>query len=125
MLFKPEKQCEFTHKGYLCRIYGDLRPEAWSNHMCGYVRLPADHFLYGKDGADIDQLAIVHGGVTYTSGELFGDESGWWVGFDCAHYTDARKPNDERGTYRSLLYVFHETYLLATQLADLEESLTG
>lgn len=33
-----------------------------------------------------------HGGLTYSSGHLplQEDKDMWWIGFDCAHYTDAR-----------------------------------
>lgn len=31
----------------------------------------------------------VHGGLTYSSDTLYGNEDGWWIGWDYAHYLDA------------------------------------
>ena len=49
----------------------------------GYVKVPADHPWYGLDYNDIG--ADVHGGLTFAGQDT---ESGYWVGFDCAHAFD-------------------------------------
>jgi hypothetical protein len=59
----------------------------WGN---GYVAVPKEHPLYGKDYNNIDIDA--HGGLTYASD--YSDwmpkevEGMWIIGFDCAHYGD-------------------------------------
>lgn len=65
----------------------------WGN---GYVLIPENHPLHGKDYEEID--VIVHGGLTFSklvdSGmiESWGldteDEGKWCVGFDTAHFGD-------------------------------------
>ena len=72
-------------------------------HRCGYVHIPKDSVLYGKeyysyadDSDEMEQVQIeingisVHGGLTYCaeSPKLFKDE-GWVFGFDTAHSGDA------------------------------------
>ena len=49
-------------------------------HRCGFVQLPDNHPCSGKDCDDLE--ISVHGGVTYSEGNVFG--------FDCAHYMDAQ-----------------------------------
>lgn len=61
-------------------------------YRCGYVKVVEGHPWYGG-GYDID--ADVHGGVTFTEHDVpcgKGEDSGYWVGFDCAHYLDAPDP---------------------------------
>jgi len=62
-------------------------------HRCGYIAIPKEHELYGKDYDEID--ISVHGGLTYASyseGEypVKSEKSVYWIGFDCAHYMDGR-----------------------------------
>lgn len=108
-------------------------------HWCGYVGVPADHPLHGKDGDSID--VEVHGGVTFAGGCSGGDPSTsichvvspgeaddvWWFGFDCAHYMDflpgmrgrARADIGDE-VYRDQTYVIRETLNLAAQLAKMK-----
>ena len=72
---------EWDHAGLKCAVsqaheYG---------HLCGYVRVPPGHPLYGKD---YDGIPVeVHGGVTFAEQEpcAHEDGQGWWFGFDCGH----------------------------------------
>ena len=59
-------------------------------HRCGYVGIPENHELYGKNYEDIN--VECHGGLTYGRNYLYGHEETdlWWIGFDCAHYLDAK-----------------------------------
>ena len=114
-------------------------------NWCGYVGLPPEHPLYGKDYSDEAVSFDVHGGMTFADQcRPGGDESHgvchvpgpgepdhvWWFGFDCAHSCDC-SPDDvklanERGypftlhgdeIYRSLSYVHVECTRLAEQVA--------
>lgn len=68
-----------------------------SGYRCGYIRLPQGHPWHGKGYDDIH--AVVHGGLTYAAAdEPCGDPTeldapSWWVGFDCAHCSDAPDPS--------------------------------
>lgn len=99
-------------------------------HRCGYVGVPADNPLHGKD-YDEEPLAYmdVHGGLTYANGKDNYPVAGyeWWFGFDCAHAGD--KNIDEYipkklyvGTYgivRDEQFVINECEKLAEQLIAL------
>lgn len=66
----PEYQ-EFTDRGFKCHIR-----KSNLGHLCGYVKLPQE-ILHGElDIYDLD----VHGGITYTHGNI--------IGFDCSHFMD-------------------------------------
>lgn len=77
----------------------------------------------------IDVIINCHGGVTF-SGELK-DQSGWWIGFDCAHYLDAEiEPNthwpelnfnDPEAVIRSLEFVVSQCESMASQLIKLKK----
>lgn len=62
----------------------------------GYVSIPAENPLHGKDyGDDVFRSVSVHGGLTWSSlaKELRGvpsdiDPESWVVGFDTCHYGD-------------------------------------
>jgi len=102
-------------------------------HRCGYVGVPKDHPLFGKNYNDVG--ADVHGGLTYSSEEIgkYPVESDLhWFGYDCAHLGDARDlelmdddhrayyenrpPLDLDGVVRSLAYCTRECESLAEQL---------
>jgi len=64
-------------------------------YRCGYVRIPLVHpwhsqTIYGDLDAD------VHGGITFAEHDVPcenpGDDTDWWIGFDCAHACDAPDP---------------------------------
>lgn len=79
---EPDQEV-FEYRGYKCYLvrnnYG-----AW----CGYIQIPADHEIIRESYGDID--IEVHGGVTYgqIGHWMFPDETGYFLGFDCAHYGD-------------------------------------
>lgn len=125
---EPDRFNWRTH-GLDCMIVRNER----SFHLCGYVGLPPTHKYYRKDHNDID--VSVHGGLTYgqdcggavchipQKGEP--DEL-YWVGFDCAHYSDLSPiyliadmncVTAEHARYRDFKWVKIETESLAQQLA--------
>jgi hypothetical protein len=66
-------------------------------YRCGYVRIPAGHPWHGKDYDSVQPYPDVHGGLTFAEADADcgkgGDDSAWWVGFDCAHAGDAADPS--------------------------------
>lgn len=60
--------------------------EIWN----GYVGLPLGHPLYGMTLDDVEDLADVHGGISWADYSLPGREpdGNWWIGFDTAHHGD-------------------------------------
>ena len=65
------------------------------NHMgyrCGYVCIPVGHPWHGRRTEDID--ASVHGGLTFAKPVEKHKhlETGYWIGFDCAHGGDNPDP---------------------------------
>lgn len=113
-------------------------------HWCGYVAVPGEHPLFGKnyEAPDVE----VHGGcLTYaracdaSKSEAEGichvpgpgeSDHVWWFGFDCAHAWDyspyEMKLSNERGfpftigreaSYKTLEYVKQQCKELAAQLA--------
>ena len=107
--------------------------------LCGYVRVPRDHALHGRDYRQrrVERGFAVHGGLTF-SGCLGGRrmKRGHWFGFDCAHWRDIvpgmvsfyeTLPDDLRHeltsqvgpfeVYRTVSYVQAECTALAEQLA--------
>lgn len=112
-----------------------------SGHWCGYVGIPPEHPLHGKEDEDCN--LEVHGGITFGAHCQEGPpettvchipglgepEHLWWLGFDCAHAWDY-SPSDkireiERGypftigfdqSYKSLAYVKNECARLAAQV---------
>ena len=101
---------------------------AGGGHLCGYVRVPGEHPLYGAPlyaAQDDDDYAKywfgkveVHGCPTYAG--FRHEDGGFWVGFDCAHSGDL-SPNYRgivfEGTYRTMGYVLTEVLNLAEQVA--------
>jgi hypothetical protein len=87
-------ESDFIHNGLRCVVtFGVM------GNRCGYIGIPREHSLYGKDYIDIERAidyGICHGGLTYSSSwnknkELYPVMSDlWWFGFDCAHYGDGK-----------------------------------
>jgi len=63
-------------------------------YRCGYVKVEAGHPWHGLHYHDIQ--AEVYGRLTFTEHDVpcnaEGPDSGYWVGFDCAHCDDAPDP---------------------------------
>lgn len=60
-------------------------------HPCAYVKIPDGHPYFQKDYYDFDLEC--HGGLTYANDTLGAYSSsthrtGWWIGWDYAHYGD-------------------------------------
>lgn len=69
-------------------------------HRCGYVRLLEGHPWYGKGYDDID--VCIHGGLTFAGELKCGDadlDTGFWIGFDCAHCYDMLDPDEMSPEY--------------------------
>lgn len=104
----------------------------WANdsHRCGYVELTEDSIFYGitneREVHVILQRSIedleVHGGVTYFDTPYWihplPEDSNMFVGFDCAHASDATRYNTT-GTLKSLDYCIEECESLARQLMSI------
>lgn len=88
--------------------------------LMGYVRVFANNPLHGMNYDDIPGIRV-HGGLTF-SGELPG-RSGWWIGFDAAHYGDvlplvAEEHGIQPGQkYRDIPYMVSEVTKLAEQVS--------
>lgn len=83
---EPIIEEQFIYRDFPCVII--FQPML---HRCGYVGIPESHKLYGKNYTDIN--VECHGGLTYSKDYLvgYGRNTGmWWIGFDCAHYMDAK-----------------------------------
>ena len=79
---EPIIESAFHYKDYQCCII--FHP---MGHRCGYVLVPHYHDYFEKDFKDIP--IYCHGGLSYSSHKLLGEEyPGWWIGFDCAHWDD-------------------------------------
>ncbi|MGL5716241.1 MAG: hypothetical protein ACRCX2_24700 [Paraclostridium sp.] len=116
--------------GYKCFI--QRHPEL--KHLCGYVELPKEHKLYGKDNMDNEEIfneIDVHGGVTYTNEIRFKQQNytiDYVVGFDCAHAGDylpfflpwGMNKIIWNDTYKDIEYVTNECKKLAKKLKELE-----
>lgn len=81
---------EFEYLGYIAYVYRvfmrepDLKEEAYfGGHLCGYVKVPEDHHLFGKRSECWDADLDCHQGITFSE---FHEEH--WIGFDCAHSGD-------------------------------------
>ncbi len=108
-----------------------LRSEvgAW----CGYVGVPSGHRLRDVDfGVSMELTDIdVHGGITFTGKHSLatrGHADTWWIGFDCAHWTDVvpsmvhlTEPISRiGGAYRTQGYAREQCESLARQIAGLK-----
>ena len=98
--------------------------EVVRNHMayrCGYVRVPAGHPWHGKGYDDVEPYPEVHGGLTFAEADTDcgkgGDDSAWWLGFDCAHAWDS--PDPELPGYRQEM-VFPASTIKTTEYVEAE-----
>lgn len=122
---------EFKYKGFDCLINRVIW-ERGAGHLCGYVAVKKEHPAYGKG---YDDVAVdIHGGLSYSnkcSGEICHkvedgeDDNVWWLGFDCAHYSDyipgqANPFQGENDTYRTIEYVKWECESLVDQLLEMK-----
>lgn len=124
-LWKDEPDSEiFEYGGYKCVAFRSLINGSWN----GYIVVPSTHPWFGKRISDLREIQV-HGGLTYSAADLHYVSStatdipadrGWWLGFDCAHYTDlvplfVAKNGLRFGTYKDLEFVKHQCQLLAIQ----------
>jgi len=121
-------QYEFKEQGFRCVIMRGPMLQ-WN----GYVGIPESHPLYGynyfqkqEKGAP-EELLEVHGGITYSAGNLPGllPDGLWYFGFDCGHardYLPLLLLTDRSLTdYKTRAFAEAETRRLARQLKELEE----
>lgn len=109
-------------------------------HLCGYVKLPESHPLFGINHMDSDvyDKIDVHGGVTFTytlnTGHNLDEhhDTDFLVGFDCAHAGDLIPSMSEElrkdklevcgdEEYRNINYVINQSIKLAKQLKSMED----
>jgi len=119
--------------------------------FCGYVGIPNDHLLHGKNYNDID--INCHGDLTYSEAcdgnKEFGichiakeseEDDIWWFGFDCGHaHTDllpikmsgfdsflnnivSFREEYKKPTYKNMGFVKDECKSLASQLFNIRKS---
>lgn len=101
-------------------------------YRCGYVKVEPGHPWHGADENDLACDVTIHGALTFAEhdiecGKPGAQDSGWWLGFDCAHAGDARDPSlpfnrillsfGDRGEIRSQEYVEAECRGLCEQAA--------
>ena len=79
-MFDDFKKANILHSWTTMAGYPAIVVAISRGHRCGYVQLPDNHPCSGKDCDDLE--INVHGGVTYSEGNVFG--------FDCAHSMDAQ-----------------------------------
>lgn len=79
---------EFYHNDIKCIVRRVAIKEPYTKevhifggHLCGYVRIPADHPYHHKIYEDVN--IDCHFGLTF--GEV---SNGHWIGFDCGHMGD-------------------------------------
>lgn len=82
---KIERLAKEVYKGY------EFAVMSLGTHPCCYIKLPQGHKYYETHYNDIP--LEVHGGLTYGEKSLqvirnVFDESGYWIGWDYAHYGD-------------------------------------
>ena len=83
---------EILYQGVYKNIFFDV--VNLGTHPCCYVFLPKEHKLYNMNYWDIEEIsdiAIAHGGLTYSRNYLLADpdkKDYWVVGWDYAHYDD-------------------------------------
>ena len=59
--------------------------------LCGYIGLPKDHPDFGKHYNELMAGYEVHGGLTFSyhsMPSINDNRDKWWIGFDCAHFSD-------------------------------------
>jgi hypothetical protein len=84
-----------VHEGYEWEVTSNRL-----GYRCGYVRVPQGHPWHGQGYDDVRTAGgdwpDVHGGLTFAEADTDcgkgGEDSAWWLGFDCAHAGDAPDP---------------------------------
>lgn len=89
MVYKNERSAEILYEG---NVQGyDFRIISQGTHPCAYVKVPKSHPFFKQRDNNI--RISCHGGITYASNFLYGDEQSkksetWWIGWDYAHWSD-------------------------------------
>ena len=88
-------EVNFFHSRLKCKILRIVKPDGpdfmFGGHLCGYVRIPPESPLFGKDlhyHYDKKITLHVHGGITFADSVNFLHDLGFWIGFDCGHSYD-------------------------------------
>ena len=88
---EPDRE-DFIAHGFACFV----KRREQHGHWCGYVGVPREHPLYGKEYSNMRTLQV-HGGVDYTGrcsppichvAPEGMPEDVWWIGFDSGHTWD-------------------------------------
>jgi len=98
-------------------------------YRCGYVRVPLGHPWHGKDYDSVEPYPDVHGGLTFAEADTDcgkgGEDSAWWLGFDCAHAGDAPDPDLPGYDARMVLPGYDSTVRTTEYVADECRKLAG
>ena len=110
---------EFTYKGHQCKVFRVVAREPYARpvcmfggHLCGYVRVPADHPYHYKKFEDME--IDCHHGLTW--GEC---SNGHWIGFDCAHSTDYVPSMEKLKRTDESLIAIRQMFPIPEQFRDL------
>lgn len=115
--------------GFECRAVR-LNTE-WAGFINGYIRIPEGHPWYGRTADGLGGVSV-HGGVTYSENGLHtpnGTHTGWWIGFDTAHWKDLNpvklpdlieRPNNFQ-VYRTMDWVMEQLRSLAKQAKEAQK----
>lgn len=104
-------------------------------HPTAYIEIPKESYLFEKEYNEIYDMGLdidVHGGLTYSSKNLYIDKDikkGWFIGWDYAHYGDylgyeEMYPSELR-TYEkrwTTEEIFNEVCCAIDQIIDFEGS---
>jgi hypothetical protein len=113
-LSPPEVLYSEEYKGYKFYILN------LGTHPCAYVKIPMGDKFYNVEYDDVD--IDCHCGLTYSNKSLRSvDESGWFIGWDYAHYGDYTGslgwvPEDKKWT---TLEIYNECKNVVEQLIEL------
>lgn len=127
---------EIEYQEYRAKIQRQIIKECYAikeayfgGHLCGYVKIPENHYLYDKEIKDIE----CHGGLSFISEE--NEEK--WIGFDCAHSGDIvpsqilthkeiplvliRLKDCFKPTYKNMQFCIDECISIIDQLINLDD----
>lgn len=127
----PAYDEEFHAYGLKCVIKVSLD----LGHLCGYIVVPIDHPLFGREREEeLDNLEV-HGGLTWVGHMPTTDNPNeWCFGFDCCHLFDLvpafvehrtkhniLAPGGKSHVFRDNTFVRKESKKLAKQLKEIAD----
>lgn len=104
-----------NYRGFEYRIM-DL-----GTHPTAYVKIPRNHPYYKKDWSNDNIDIEVHGGITYSRNYLTCEAdhlSGWWIGWDYAHYGDHLGWEDYNGKRWTTMEILNDVKYVIDQCVE-------